>query len=371
MVHEPAIHPTRLSVAGAVQAQTLPLNAGQTRGLDALARLGLTGSCQIHRAPVRLGPDRRGHQVFEGFEKDWANLVGWAVGRLGDAAEARILWAGQVWSGSLAEAGAQPPGVLVVLARPDGFSAGLEGLVQVVDRLLGPGGCPWDQAQTHESLKKHLSEEAYELFEAIDRADSRAMLEELGDVLLQPVMHAQIRARAGGWDSHAVAEAVTEKLVRRHPHVFGDATATTPEEVLRNWDASKSKEGQGRKGRLEGVPNSMPAIARALEVSRRAARCGFEWPDLDGVWDKLAEEERELRQAVAEGHGIGGEIGDLLFTVVNLARWLDTDPEEALRKMLDRFSERFARMEAAAGDALEALSPEDWDRLWNEAKAAG
>lgn len=325
----------------------------------------------MHRPPLRLVPDRRAHQIFEGFEADWGDLVEWAASRMGTDAEAQVLSGGQVWTGSLGEARAQTPGVLVVLGRPEAFSGGVEGLIQVVDRLLGPGGCPWDQAQTHESLKKHLLEEVYELFEAIDRQDDAAMREELGDVLLQPVMHAQMRARDGGWDTWAVAEAITQKLVRRHPHVFGDATAATPEEVLKNWDATKTREGTAKKGRLDGVPRSMPALARALEVSRRAARCGFEWPGVEGVWDKLAEEERELRQAVAEGHGIEGEVGDLLFTVVNLARWLGTDPEEALRKMLDRFSERFSRMEAAAGDRLESLTLDEWDVLWNQAKAGG
>lgn len=256
-----------------------------------------------------------------------------------------------------------------IVLFPDASATPLGELVYIVDRLLGPGGCPWDQEQTHETLKKHLIEETYETVDAIDAGDLDLLREELGDLLLQPIMHAQIEKAAGGWDIDAVARGIVDKLVRRHPHVFGDVSAEDSETVLRNWDAIKKTEG--KRSVLSGVPRSMPALVRALSVSKRAARAGFEWPSMEGVLEKLDEEEQEVREALASGDlkAIEGEIGDLLFTVVNLARWAKVDPEEALREMLDRFTARFERMEALASSPLEALDAETWDALWNRAKA--
>lgn len=261
--------------------------------------------------------------------------------------------------------GNQPEGTLIV------GGGSFDELVQVVDRLLGPGGCPWDQAQTHQSLKKHLIEEAYEVLDAIDSGSSEDLKEELGDLLLQPVLHAQMRRRDGEWDSSAVAETITEKLVRRHPHVFGNASVADADEVLRNWDRIKQAE-KDEPGRsiLAGIPTSMPTLLRAYEISRRAARTGFEWPEVEAVFDKLREEENELRQAMAEGEParVEAEVGDLLFTAVNLARWAGVEPEEALRRMLERFSARFEAMENLAEGPLESLSPGEWDALWGTAK---
>lgn len=257
----------------------------------------------------------------------------------------------------------------------------LEELVTLVDRLLGPGGCPWDQAQTHESLKRHLLEEAYEVLDAIDSGESDKLREELGDLLLQPIMHAQIASStvpAQGnspvrpFDTESVASQVVDKLIRRHPHVFGDVQADDAEEVLKNWDKIKATEkGDVPDSILAGVPSGMASLLRAYEVSKRAARAGFEWPDLDGVWEKMAEEEVELREAIASGNQdrIEAELGDLLFTAVNLARWTNVEPEEALRKMLNRFTRRFQTMERLAGRELSDLSPEEWDALWERAKA--
>lgn len=248
----------------------------------------------------------------------------------------------------------------------------LDRLVEITDRLLGPGGCPWDRAQTHETLKKHLVEETYEVLDAIDAGDMERLKEELGDLLMQPVLHAQIEQAAGGWGIEDVARGINEKLIRRHPHVFGDATANDPEEVLRNWDRIKREEKGGRPASvLAGVPRGMPALLRAFAISKRAARVGFEWPDLDAVFDKLREEESELREAVASGDParIESEVGDLLFTVVNLARWSGVEPEEALRRMLDRFTDRFQRMEQSADRELSSLTAEEWDTLWEAAKA--
>ncbi|MGV3616830.1 MAG: nucleoside triphosphate pyrophosphohydrolase [Fimbriimonas sp.] len=263
-----------------------------------------------------------------------------------------------------------PNGARLVLARRP-----VDQLAHICDRLLGPGGCPWDQAQTHESLKKHLIEEAYEVLDAIDSGSSEALREELGDLLLQPVLHAQMRRyRTGEWGLDEVAESISEKLVRRHPHVFGSVDVADADEVLRNWDRIKQTEKGEERPRsvLAGVPRSLPALLRAFEVSKRAVRVGFEWPDADGVLAKLQEEANELREAIASGdqEHIESELGDLLFTVVNIARWAKVEPEEALRKMVDRFTRRFMTMEALATKPLSELTFEEWDALWEQAKKA-
>jgi len=257
-----------------------------------------------------------------------------------------------------------PEGVLFLVP------SALDELRQLVDRLLGPGGCPWDQEQTHESLKRCLLEEAYEVLEAIDGGDPAALREELGDLLLQPLMHAQMEALEGRFDADEVAKGILAKLVHRHPHVFAGLEVASSEEVLRNWEAIKATEKQERTSRLDGVPRHAPSLLRAHQISRKAAKAGFEWPDLDGVWEKLQEEEAELRDAIAQGdaQAIESEIGDLLFTVVQLARWTSVEPEDALRIMLDRFERRFRAMESATDRPLEQLSPSQWDGLWNEAK---
>ena len=260
-----------------------------------------------------------------------------------------------------------PDGSTLLIPTPDATPLGE--LVHVVERLLGPGGCPWDQEQTHATLKKSLVEETYEAIDAIDSGDLEALREELGDLLLQPALHAGIRKSAGGWGIDDVARGIVDKLVRRHPHVFGDTVVAGTDDVLRNWEAIKKKEGKASV--LEGVPRSMPALARALVVSKRAARAGFEWPSMVEVLEKLDEELREVREALAERDPdhIESEIGDLLFTVVNVARWAKVDPEEALRRMIDRFTRRYRRMEVLAGSSLESLDPQAWERLWNQAKA--
>lgn len=262
--------------------------------------------------------------------------------------------------------------VLVIPAKP-GAASPLDELVRVVDRLLGPGGCPWDQAQTHETLKRHLLEEAYEVLDAIDTGDPEKLKEELGDLLLQPIMHAQMAKLAGEYDSDAVAREIVDKLVRRHPHVFGDISVTDADEVLKNWDAIKRTEkGEVPESILAGIPKGMASLLRAYEVSKRAARAGFEWPDQESVFKKLREEEHELRDAIAAGdfESIESEVGDLLFTVVNVARWSNVEPEEALRKMLNRFTTRFRWMEDHTDVPLAKLSPERWDQLWESAKAS-
>lgn len=247
----------------------------------------------------------------------------------------------------------------------------LQRLVAIVDRLLGPGGCPWDQEQTHESLKRHLLEEAYEVLDAIDSGSAAKLKEELGDLLLQPIMHAQMQKIEGNFDIADVAQAINDKLIRRHPHVFGDDRASTPEEVLRNWDRIKQSEKGGEPDSvIAGIPSGMASLLRAYEVSKRAARSGFEWPSIDSVFEKMREEESELRDALAakDATRIEDEVGDLLFTAVNVSRWAGVEPEEALRKMLNRFTERFQSMEASANKPLMELTPEEWDQLWETAK---
>jgi tetrapyrrole methylase family protein/MazG family protein len=318
-----------------------------------------------------LQVDLRAHQVFVGFpdlEPIRAAFRHIAPAFVPCWIEAR----GETQAADLHAIERWPKGAtLVVPALNHEHAGGLYGLVWVVDRLLGPGGCPWDQAQTHESLKRHLIEESYELFDAIDDHDDERMREELGDVLLQPLMHTQIRKAAGGWDIDAAAREITDKLIRRHPHVFGDVDVADADEVLRNWDAIKKTEKSEPRSVLAGVPTGMPSLLRAFEISKRAVRCGFEWPDIEAVWDKVDEETLELKEALATGDtkAIESEVGDLLFTVVNIARWAKVEPEEALRQMLNRFSARFMAMEAASPKPLAELSPQEWDDLWQKAKA--
>ena len=254
---------------------------------------------------------------------------------------------------------------------PSQFASGFNGLVEVVDALLGPDGCPWDREQTHESLKKHMVEETYEVLEAIDSGDPDALCEELGDFLLQAVMHAQMDAITGYYDIYDVVQGIKEKLIRRHPHVFGDVQVADSDEVLSNWDAIKKSEKQEDRSVLSGIPKAMPALLRAHEVSKRAVRVGFEWKQLEDVFAKMREEIEELRGAIESGsqEEIEGEVGDLLFTVVNISRWLKVEPEEALRKMVDRFSTRFIAMEKMSTKPLNELSFEEWDELWNLAKS--
>jgi MazG family protein len=236
--------------------------------------------------------------------------------------------------------------------------------------------CPWDRRQTHHSLARHLIEEAYETVAALEALPPEAPAgepdypgyveaeEELGDLLLQVVFHANLAAEAGVFGVEEVAEGIRQKLVRRHPHVFGDVEAATAEAVLANWEQLKRAE-KGRESLLDGVPEVLPALSRAHELQSRAATVGFDWPSLDGVVAKVHE---ELGEVLAEGARRADEIGDLLFAVVNLARHLEVDPEQALRRAAARFERRFKTMEKAG--SLSGLSLEEMDRRWEAAKAA-
>jgi len=245
----------------------------------------------------------------------------------------------------------------------------LAALVDVVSRLRSPQGCPWDREQTHASLRATLLEEAYEVLEAIDEQSIPKLREELGDVLLQVLMQAVIADEAGEFTLGDVAEAVREKLVRRHPHVFGSTVVSGSDEVVRNWEALKAAE-YGRESALDGVQRSLPALQWAWSLQRRAANVGFDWRDVEGALEKVREELDELRQAPTP-EAREAEFGDLLFTMVNVARKLGINPEDALRGTTGRFEARFRMMEQkvrADGRALRDLLIEDLDRYWEAAK---
>ena len=258
----------------------------------------------------------------------------------------------------------------------------MQSLVETIWRLRQPDGCPWDRKQTHESIGKNMIEEAYEALDCIEAGDEAHLREELGDVLMQVVLHAQIAADAGAFTMADVARDINDKLIRRHPHVFGERSADSADEVLVIWDSVKLAEkgakdadaaeaGERPEGLLEGVPRSLPALMEAQKVSRKAASAGFEWETVADVWDKVAEEFAEFE---AEAPGTAErelEFGDLLFALVNVARKEGIDAESALRASTAKFRERWAAMENAAyegGVSLESLTTEQLNSLWDEVK---
>jgi tetrapyrrole methylase family protein/MazG family protein/ATP diphosphatase len=251
-------------------------------------------------------------------------------------------------------------------------------LVQLIARLRAPGGCPWDREQTHESLKTTVIEEAYEVVEAIDSRDDRELAGELGDLLLQVVFQAQMAEERGAFTVADVAARVSEKMVRRHPHVFAGETAEDPDTVLRNWEAIKAAEraagGKGDESMLDSVSRSIPAVLEAFQMTTKAARVGFDWPDARGALEKLDEEAGELRSALAGGGDdalLYEEVGDLLFAAVNVARKLGVDAEAALKASNRKFRRRFRHVEdglkAEGRKPADATLPE-MDALWDEAK---
>jgi tetrapyrrole methylase family protein/MazG family protein len=249
-----------------------------------------------------------------------------------------------------------------------------ERLVALVERLRGPDGCPWDRAQTRESVAPYLVEETYEAMDALADGEPGAIREELGDVLFQVLFHADMGREAGDFTITDVIDAIHAKMVHRHPHVFGDHPASTPDEVVENWERLKAAEpGKGNaRGALDGVPRSLPALLRAHKVSKRAARVGFDWARAEDVWPKVHEELDELKAALIRGDAGAAqdELGDVMFALVNLARKVDLPPEEALTGTIERFLRRFAHMEEAAQRPLKELSPDEWEALWRAAKAA-
>jgi tetrapyrrole methylase family protein/MazG family protein len=242
-------------------------------------------------------------------------------------------------------------------------------LVRVMARLRGPGGCPWDREQTHRSLARHLLEETHEVLEAIDADDRDRLREELGDVLLQVAFHAQMAADEGAWDVDDVARGIVEKLIRRHPHVFGDVEVSGADEVLVNWERIKQEE-KGPKGVDEDIPPTLPSLARAAKVLRRAAGWGFAWRSLDGALDALKEEIDELEHHTSPRNA-EEEIGDVLFATVAVARTLGVDAESALRRTIRGFAdryERFTALVAARGLDLEAISEQEIRDLFRRAR---
>jgi MazG family protein len=293
------------------------------------------------------------------------------------------------------------PSARSALARRDGAAGkSLEKLVALQARLRAPGGCPWDREQTHESLRKFLVEETYEVLDAIESGDARELSSELGDLLLQVVFHSALAEEAGRFTIIDVIESIHDKLVRRHPHVFGKVKAATSADVLRNWEqlkaAERAQEGNpagasgGAESILSSIPRSLPGVIEAYQLTRRASRIGFDWDDLQGIIEKLEEEKRELLSAlptsarescVAARHRgpvnaelnsqLEEEAGDLLFAAVNIARFLGVDPEIALKKANQKFKQRFNWMEASAkrdGRLLADLPRDRMEELWNEAK---
>ncbi len=281
-----------------------------------------------------------------------------------------------------------------------------ERAVEIMHRLRAPGGCPWDREQTFDSITKYTVEETYEVLEAIEQRDWQELPQELGDLLLQVLFYAEMATEDGHFSIDTVLDTLSDKLVRRHPHVFGEVEASTSNEVLRNWEAIKRQEraqksdgdAEERKPLLDSVGTAMPSLLEGLKLSNKAAHVGFDWPNIDGLFDKLAEETAELRREVERipppgpqpiGRGVAGargvqrdaelqarlqdEVGDLLFTVVNLARYLEVDPESALRHTNRKFRRRFGHVEAALqaeGRELSDATLDEMERHWQQAKGS-
>ena len=244
-------------------------------------------------------------------------------------------------------------------------------LVDIMARLRGENGCPWDREQTHQSLRQYLLEEAHEVLEAIDARDDAAMKEELGDLLLQVVFHAQISAEQERFDISAIVDAIREKLIRRHPNVFGDVKINSAKEQTINWE--KLKKHEGKTSTLEGVPKALSSLLRAYRIQQKAAAVGFDWPAAEPVWDKIREEIDELRQAADSGNPdqLEEEFGDLLFSLVNVSRFLEVNPEDAMRRAIEKFVARFSQLEkefAGQNRELNEATLEEMDAVWEKIK---
>jgi MazG family protein len=282
-------------------------------------------------------------------------------------------------------------------ARPQDPGPVFAKLAAIMARLRAPGGCPWDREQTHSTLRTYLIEEAYEVLDALDSRDDSKFAEELGDLLLQVLFHAQIAAEQRRFSINDVIREIHDKMIRRHPHVFGTTNAKTSAEVLRNWELLKKQERQSKSevapassrqaksaparrsdseggSLLDGVPHTIPALLEAFQLTRKAARIGFDWPDVEGIFDKLLEESTELREVLRKKESpdrIESELGDILFVAVNLSRFLNVDPEIALHKASAKFTRRFREMEKIAreqGTTLAEIPRPQLESLWDQSK---
>ncbi len=253
----------------------------------------------------------------------------------------------------------------------------VQDLLEIMKILRSPGGCPWDAQQTHESIKKDLIEETYEVIEAINKDDKELLCEELGDLLLQVAFHTCIEQEAGVFDFGAVSDGICKKLIERHPHVFGQVEVSGVDDVLTNWNAikMKTKKQKTTTDSMLSVPRELPALMRATKLQKKAANIGFDWSDVSGALDKLEEEIAELRQAIenSDGENMTEELGDVLFSAVNVSRFIKTDAEEALTAASDKFLSRFTVVEKLAderGIDMKSASLDVLDALWDEAKSA-
>lgn len=246
----------------------------------------------------------------------------------------------------------------------------LEELISVIAKLRAPDGCPWDREQTHQSLRPNMLEEAYEAVDAIDENNMLLLREELGDVLLQVLLHSQIASEHGDFNIEDVAKELKEKLIHRHPHVFGNTKVHNAQEVKENWDILKAQEKTDRKSVMDGISRSQAALMSAQKISKRAVKVGFEWPNENSLYDCLYSEIDEFKQAEKENNKehMEEEFGDILFAAVNLARWNKIDAEQALLKANKKFEKRFRKMEELATKPLTDYSFEEYDKLWKQAK---
>jgi tetrapyrrole methylase family protein / MazG family protein len=287
----------------------------------------------------------------------------------------QVVTGGQVSARSITELGTQEDfsTSTCLYIPPLEQGASFESFTEIVAHLRAPNGCPWDREQTHASLRTHLLEEAYETLAAIDSGDFESMCEEFGDLLLQVVLQTQIASEEGQFTIAQVIKNIYDKLVRRHPHVFGDVSVSSVDGVLANWEKLKEKErGEKKEGKglLDGVPVALPALSQAQEYQDRAARVGFDWPEIEGVLDKISEEIGEVKEA-EDPEQLEEELGDLLFALVNLSRWKKVNAESALRETNIKFKRRFRHVEdgaAAQNRSLSDLSLKEMDVLWEEGK---
>jgi MazG family protein len=343
------------------------------------ARQGERGNKRANPKNRTLGDDGYGTQVptrSAGMPRLSAGIPRLGAGRTGSRS------AGRTGSRSAGRTGTRRKGDARARKR---IGKAFEALVALQARLRAPNGCPWDREQTHDSLRTYLVEETYEVLDAIEGGDARKFADELGDLLLQIVFHAQLASEDGRFDIADVIEQIYTKMVRRHPHVFGNVRAKSSAQVLKNWEQLKAEERaknekptKAAASILDPVPRSLPGLVEAHQLTRRAANVGFDWPEVEGIFDKLAEETAELKESLASGdrgsEKVEEEVGDLLFVGVNLARFLGLDAEIALKKANGKFAERFRAMErmaAARGQKLGGLSAAELDALWNEAKSIG